>query len=501
VLQLVDAGRVSLDDSVAEHLPEFRPADPRGADITVRQLLDQTSGLADREVHELNRRQPATLAEATISLNSARLVAAPGRRFNYHNPNYHVAARLVEVVRGETFENYLRTHVFGWAGMPASTTTNTDDQPVAGLADGHVIAYGQPVAIPAPNTFGAGSGDVVSTAADMADWLIVHANGGRAADGVRLVSEHSLRELHTASAPSGYALGWDTDGPADAPTRPVHSGNLLTYSAYQAVLPNSSYGLALLFNSGSALLFEQTAIFHGLLNIVEGTDSTPAVPGSTFRPSTFCWGASPSIWTILQAHRQLHSRTRRWVVYPLLVVLALSAIGGGYETVRESIDATAYPAPGQLIDVGRHRLHLNCTGTGSPTVVLEPGHGEVSSAMGWIAPAVSQDTRVCVSTARVTDGATPPTVPRTQWKQLATCTRCSTGHTSLDHTYSPVTHLAASMSSPSPPPTPTRSPASCCWNPPHPTRAGPHPPRPGPTTSSVASQHCCPLQPTSVRPA
>jgi CubicO group peptidase (beta-lactamase class C family) len=284
-LQLVDAGRVSLDDSVAEHLPEFRPADPRGADITVRQLLDQTSGLADREVHELNRRQPATLAEATISLNSARLVAAPGRRFNYHNPNYHVAARLVEVVSGETFENYLRTHVFGPAGMPASTTTNTDDQPVAGLADGHVIAYGQPVAIPAPNTFGAGSGDVVSTAADMADWLIVHANGGRAADGVRLVSEHSLRELHTASAPSGYALGWDTDGPADAPTRLVHSGNLLTYSAYQAVLPNSSYGLALLFNSGSALLLEQTAIFHGLLNIVEGTDSTPG--GPRFYISTF----------------------------------------------------------------------------------------------------------------------------------------------------------------------------------------------------------------------
>lgn len=108
MLQLVDAGRVSLDDSVAEHLPEFRPADPRGADITVRQLLDQTSGLADREVHELNRRQPATLAEATISLNSARLVAAPGRRFNYHNPNYHVAARLVEVVRGETFEKQHR---------------------------------------------------------------------------------------------------------------------------------------------------------------------------------------------------------------------------------------------------------------------------------------------------------------------------------------------------------------------------------------------------------
>ncbi len=77
-------------------------------------------------------------------------------------------------------------------------------------------------------------------------------------------------------------------------------------------------------------------------------------------------------------------------------MLALASIGGGYETVRESIDATAYPAPGQLIDVGGHRLHLNCTGTGSPTVVLEPGLGEVSSAMVWIASAVAQDTRVCV---------------------------------------------------------------------------------------------------------
>ena len=52
--------------------------------------------------------------------------------------------------------------------------------------------------------------------------------------------------------------------------------------------------------------------------------------------------------------------------------------------------------PGQLVDVGGHRLHLNCTGTGSPTVVLEPGAGMSSSTMGWIAPAVARDTRVCV---------------------------------------------------------------------------------------------------------
>ena len=64
--------------------------------------------------------------------------------------------------------------------------------------------------------------------------------------------------------------------------------------------------------------------------------------------------------------------------------------------MRESLDARAYPPPGQLIDVGGHRLHLYCTGSGSPTVVLEPGGGASSSDFGWITPAVARDTRVCV---------------------------------------------------------------------------------------------------------
>jgi CubicO group peptidase (beta-lactamase class C family) len=93
VPQLVDAGRMSLEDPVVAYLPEFRLADPRGADITVRQLLDQTSGLADREVPDFSRPKPGTLAEATTSLRSAHLVAAPGTQFNYHNPTGPPPAR------------------------------------------------------------------------------------------------------------------------------------------------------------------------------------------------------------------------------------------------------------------------------------------------------------------------------------------------------------------------------------------------------------------------
>jgi len=103
-----------------------------------------------------------------------------------------------------------------------------------------------------------------------------------------------------------------------------------------------------------------------------------------------------AVWMIVCVHRQLHSRGGRWLLYPVIAVLALASIGGGYQTLGEAADAKAYPMPGQLIDVGGHRLHLSCTGAGTPTVVLEPGAGGTSSILGWIAPAVARDTRVCV---------------------------------------------------------------------------------------------------------
>ncbi len=102
------------------------------------------------------------------------------------------------------------------------------------------------------------------------------------------------------------------------------------------------------------------------------------------------------VWMFLHVRGKLRSRVARWLLYPVLAVLAIAALGGGYETVRESLDAKAYPMPGQLVDVGGHRLHLDCTGTGSPTVILQPGQGGVSSDLAWIAPAVSLDTTVCV---------------------------------------------------------------------------------------------------------
>ena len=272
VMQLVDAGLLQLDDPVQDHLPEFQLADPRANQITVRQLLDHTSGLTDAVVPELRRTQPRTTTEATASLRSARLASTPGTSWSYHNPNYQVAARLVEVVSGEPFDRYLSRHIFQPARMASTTSTATEDQPVPGLTEGHVMAYGHAIPAPGMDSFSVGAGGVVSSAADMARWLIVHAGDGRAADGTRLVSSEGLRVLHTPSAPRvGYALGWATHGPSGAPTRLDHSGSLLTYTAEEAVWPSSGYGVVLLFNAGSPMMLDQTALVHGVFDIIEGT--------------------------------------------------------------------------------------------------------------------------------------------------------------------------------------------------------------------------------------
>jgi pimeloyl-ACP methyl ester carboxylesterase len=117
---------------------------------------------------------------------------------------------------------------------------------------------------------------------------------------------------------------------------------------------------------------------------------------------TLAWVWPPAllvlvVWMVVRAHRQLRGRSGRVLLYPVTAMLVLASLGSGYETLREAAaDAGASPAQGQLIDVGGHRLYLNCTGSGSPTVVIEPGAGLMSSDLALIAPVVAADTRVCV---------------------------------------------------------------------------------------------------------
>jgi pimeloyl-ACP methyl ester carboxylesterase len=84
-----------------------------------------------------------------------------------------------------------------------------------------------------------------------------------------------------------------------------------------------------------------------------------------------------------------------WLGASLALLLSLLLVGYIYEPLAEASDAKMYPPPGQLVDVGGYRLHINCTGTGSPTVVIDAGWGDWSTAWGFVQSEVAKTTRVC----------------------------------------------------------------------------------------------------------
>jgi pimeloyl-ACP methyl ester carboxylesterase len=84
-----------------------------------------------------------------------------------------------------------------------------------------------------------------------------------------------------------------------------------------------------------------------------------------------------------------------WLGASLAILLGLMLVGYIYEPIAEAADAKAYPPPGQMVDVGGYRLHIDCTGEGSPTVVIESGWGDMSASWGWVQPEVAKTTRIC----------------------------------------------------------------------------------------------------------
>jgi pimeloyl-ACP methyl ester carboxylesterase len=102
------------------------------------------------------------------------------------------------------------------------------------------------------------------------------------------------------------------------------------------------------------------------------------------------------VWMLMRAKRDLRSRPGRWLLTPVLAVLVLASVGGGHETLSRAAGDDAYALRGQLVDVGPYRLHLECSGSGAPTVILEPGGGASAATLAWIAPAAARDSRVCI---------------------------------------------------------------------------------------------------------
>jgi pimeloyl-ACP methyl ester carboxylesterase len=128
--------------------------------------------------------------------------------------------------------------------------------------------------------------------------------------------------------------------------------------------------------------------------------------------------------TITQDLDQLHTipGTRRMSLAALTARIACSALGllgilaatgAAYEQIAGAGDAAAYPAPGRLVDVGGYRLHLDCRGEGSPTVIMDAGLGKSSLDWTLVRPQLARETQVCTYDRAGMGWSDPGPGPRT----------------------------------------------------------------------------------------
>jgi pimeloyl-ACP methyl ester carboxylesterase len=125
------------------------------------------------------------------------------------------------------------------------------------------------------------------------------------------------------------------------------------------------------------------------------------------------------LWMAVHVHRDLRSRAGRVQLYAVFTTLALCAVGGAWQTLAQAGDTNPFLTSGQLVSVDGHQLRLQCTGTGSPTVILEGGAGATAADMGWVAPAVASQTRTCVYD-RASRGGSQPAATAQDGAQIAT---------------------------------------------------------------------------------
>ncbi|MEV6770033.1 serine hydrolase domain-containing protein [Nocardia sp. NPDC051030] len=308
VMQLVDAGTVDLDAPVRRYLNDFHLGDQRGDRITVRQLLNQTSGMSDTTFPDLRKPQADSLTGAVERLHSAKLASDPGAQFHYHNPNYQVAARLVEVVSGEPYADYLTRHVFSPLAMADSTTVDTA-RDAKDLAHGYIRAYGLPIAAGEPDWFVGGSHGIISTATDLARWLIMQNSGGRTPYDQQLVSATAITRMHTPSKVNSYAMGWRSEEPEDGTEKLSHNGDWFTYTSEQVLLPDTGYGIAVIANTGMSLEDDPGIIADGLVALTQGKAPDVRRPGGIYAD----WALAALTLATIGLGAAAVVRSRRWV--------------------------------------------------------------------------------------------------------------------------------------------------------------------------------------------
>lgn len=270
IMQLVDEGRVHLDDPVRAYLPEFRVQDEdASAAISVRQLLSHTSGFEGDVFVSTGTGADAVATFVDAILPGVRQTSVPGELFSYNNAGFVTLGRIVEVLRGMPYNNALRKHIVEPLKLD-TVSTRADEAILHSAAVGHIRHHSskplEPTKVWALQASNAPAGSMLSMSTRDLLRLVRAIHGGEVMSstslGFTLTPQVDVPDI--PRYPAQWGLGWmlfDWDG-----VRVIgHDGGTIGQAATLRIVPEPAGGpvaVAILTNGGGAAGLREAVMSH-----------------------------------------------------------------------------------------------------------------------------------------------------------------------------------------------------------------------------------------------
>ncbi|MBU5310424.1 serine hydrolase [Tissierella carlieri] len=260
IMQLVEQGKIRLDECVIEYLPYFKLKDDRYKNITIRQLLSHISGMPDEDDYEWDKPQydEEALERYVRSINEKELMWEPGEKFAYSNISYEILGNVIEKVSGMSFEKCMKENILNVVQMKESNFL----KPLVSkelLTSPHVLdienVYGAVVSEIFPYNRAHGpSSTLCSNAVEMCNYAIANMNEGRFG-GEKILEPNSYSELwgeYASTDWGGYTseigLAWFLGEYKGNKVR-SHSGMDTGFRSNLIILPERGIAVVVMINS------------------------------------------------------------------------------------------------------------------------------------------------------------------------------------------------------------------------------------------------------------
>ena len=261
VMQLAEQGKIDINKPLTTYLPYFKMKDPRYKDITVKLMLNHTSGMPDVDDYEWEKNITDTgAAEHYVrSLADSQLISEPGKEFHYSNIAFDIMADLVAKVSGKFFEAYVKTNILIPLEMSRSsffypeTDSSTRTSP-------HVGKPAQVSPVYPYNRMHAPSSTLNSRAEELGQWVIANLNDGKYRDH-SIIQAATLQQMMTPTFLTdkvrnvSVGLSWFSY-PYRGLTNIEHGGSDLGYKSILTLIPGKKLGIVLLCNHEDVRIYD-----------------------------------------------------------------------------------------------------------------------------------------------------------------------------------------------------------------------------------------------------